>query len=952
MKRLFCGILLFSFTCAIESYAQARLKLIENNHSPTLNEAVEAHKQKDGPKAEALYNQFAKEMETFANELATKDSLSLSTVNLNVFWTDFLHYLYNIGLYYIHNEEPQEHKETMEGFLVKALDYCIEQKRENHEIYAHLLSLGPYFTNDPEHLEYFYTKSVSIFKEQLGNQHITYADAVTRLANFYLEKGYHLKAEELLLEILPIYDKYYTKDDWDYIDVLCDLVVIYFELRNWEKTKYYALTLTQILDEVKDVDVGTISMYMSSILPIVEQLDKVSISDFESIKLLGEKAAGHKSQMIQEYLGELSNEYIKDLVERGSQSLYNGYMEQSDSLYRKALELEKELNGIDSPLHKEIQYAIQANATKEGRIKRLRNLLEEEKKIDTHSDEVMDLYMALFGCHRDEPDSASFYLSEWQKSFTKQTESKIHFFTERDREIWWKWVSFNLFSFKMIATDIFFENNEAAFLGYAYNTELFFKSTLLTSSQKLRQSIFSSNDPSLIEEWSKLSHLRENENLPNTEFLVQLEKSIVSKSQVYRDEHQYFDIEWTHIKEHLQPEEVAIEFMAFNGEIDGEYKDIYLGLMIRADYDYPEVVWYALEEEIIEAIHSKDKNALYEAVWLPIEQYLEDEDIIYLAPAGLLHSISFGSLSYGDGKYYLCEDYTIHNLLTTKDIIKLKGKKRGVVKQKQIALFGGADYLLPMGELALLDKDFDAGNSNNLNRSLLDEMDPLRGPGFTFLPGSKREVQQIDKYLTNQNWKSSLFMDKEATETRFKSLSSTQSPEVIHISTHGFYFPQSQMETNKKKSFSNIDKHNLYRLSDNPLMRSGLAFAGANHVWKGNDPIDGVDDGILTAYEISNLNLFNTELVVLSACNTGLGDIDFGEGVYGLQRAFRLAGVETMIVSLWEVPDKETVELMTTFYSLWGKGMSKKEAFDKAQMQMRYAYPDHPEKWAGFIMIE
>ncbi|MBP6810017.1 MAG: CHAT domain-containing protein, partial [Saprospiraceae bacterium] len=151
--------------------------------------------------------------------------------------------------------------------------------------------------------------------------------------------------------------------------------------------------------------------------------------------------------------------------------------------------------------------------------------------------------------------------------------------------------------------------------------------------------------------------------------------------------------------------------------------------------------------------------------------------------------------------------------------------------------------------------------------------------------------------------------------------------------------------------------------SDHPMIRSGLLLAGANHAWKTGKPLKpGMEDGILTAYEISQMNLSNTELVVLSACETGLGDIQGNEGVYGLQRAFKIAGAKYLIMSLWQVPDKQTSLLMTTFYKKWlpsdaeakavkEQKMTIPEAFRAAQKELRDAGLD-PYQWAGFVLVE
>jgi len=187
-------------------------------------------------------------------------------------------------------------------------------------------------------------------------------------------------------------------------------------------------------------------------------------------------------------------------------------------------------------------------------------------------------------------------------------------------------------------------------------------------------------------------------------------------------------------------------------------------------------------------------------------------------------------------------------------------------------------------------------------------------------------------------------------EESFKHLSGTKTG-VIHLSTHGFFLPDIE-----NKAVEDI----VQRLGgakekpfENSLLRSGLIMSGANNQWLAKEYImqDGVEDGILTADEISRLNLINTKLVVLSACETGLGDVKNSEGVFGLQRAFKLAGVESLIMSLWKVPDDATSELMTNFYHQWLSGQTKQNAFKAAQQKVREKYKS-PYYWAAFVMMD
>jgi CHAT domain-containing protein len=191
-----------------------------------------------------------------------------------------------------------------------------------------------------------------------------------------------------------------------------------------------------------------------------------------------------------------------------------------------------------------------------------------------------------------------------------------------------------------------------------------------------------------------------------------------------------------------------------------------------------------------------------------------------------------------------------------------------------------------------------------------------------------------------------------ATEESFKNIGANNNPSqrILHIATHGYFFDDPK-STTKTIGFDN-QKEPVFKISEHPMLRSGLIMAGGNAAWQGKQTLEGREDGILTAYEISQMNLSNTELVVLSACETGLGEIQGNEGVYGLQRAFKIAGAKYLIMSLWQVPDKQTSLLMTTFYKKWMENkMTIPEAFHAAQKELRDIGLD-PYQWAGFVLVE
>jgi CHAT domain-containing protein len=221
------------------------------------------------------------------------------------------------------------------------------------------------------------------------------------------------------------------------------------------------------------------------------------------------------------------------------------------------------------------------------------------------------------------------------------------------------------------------------------------------------------------------------------------------------------------------------------------------------------------------------------------------------------------------------------------------------------------------------------------------------GKDWKPLPGSRLEIIRLKEIFEKAGTQINIDSGSRAIEETFKGLDGL-SPHVLHLATHGFFLP---VAPTKQKPIDDITSgSNAFSLQQNPMFRSGLVLAGGNEAWKGKQLKYGREDGILTAYEIAQMDLSNTELVVLSACETGLGDLEGNEGVIGLQRAFKIAGVKQMIMSLWKVPDQETMELMTSFYTNWLNGDPPRNALRSAQLKMREKYS--PYYWAAFVLVE
>jgi CHAT domain-containing protein len=324
---------------------------------------------------------------------------------------------------------------------------------------------------------------------------------------------------------------------------------------------------------------------------------------------------------------------------------------------------------------------------------------------------------------------------------------------------------------------------------------------------------------------------------------------------------------------------------------------------------------------------------LYNILWKPLEKYLKGITKVSYAPSGKLYGIAFQALRV-DSNHLLMDKYQLQQYTSTRQIA-MRNKEGPLVQAKDIVLFGNADFTMDSLELSGMQKGkSDASTPNVVTRG---------GGGGTGvwpdLPGTAEEVRKIATLYDKNKISSKQFVEKDASEENLKSLSGN-SPQTIHIATHGFFIPAK----------TSSDDKGTYHPADDPLLRSGLILSGGNYAWSGKTPVPGVEDGIVTAYEISQMNLSNTQLVVLSACETALGDIKGTEGVYGLQRAFKMAGVDKMIVSLWQVPDVETAELMTAFYGYWIGGKKIEDAFTQAQADMRKKYD--PFYWAAFVLIQ
>jgi CHAT domain-containing protein len=406
----------------------------------------------------------------------------------------------------------------------------------------------------------------------------------------------------------------------------------------------------------------------------------------------------------------------------------------------------------------------------------------------------------------------------------------------------------------------------------------------------------------------------------------------------------------------------------FFDERDSSYR--YNALVLRNDASAPQLVRLCTEKQLSAILPRAGFSALYPLVWEPIDSLLANINTIYFAPVGMLSNVPFHALykannegdvltaavtnkrgvtveeestSSENGASYLLDRYTLHQLSSTRSLAMDLRERADIPLKPSIALLGGVDYDMLPGTSASTK-----GKTTKYNGKRSSESASGR---LAYLEGTKSEVEAIQQVLVPKQWKVTSLTQSEASEEKLLDVLEKAQTGVLHLATHGYAFPEfNYIDTNESEQSFKYS----FRYSQNPMVRSGVILSGGNWAWTGSDTLSKLgakQNGILTALEVSQLNLSHTKLVVLSACETGLGKIEGSEGTFGLTRGFKLAGVEQLVVSLWSVPDKETMELMTEFYSELAKTNTATNAFASAQKTMRHKYPNRPDLWAGFVLV-
>lgn len=464
--------------------------------------------------------------------------------------------------------------------------------------------------------------------------------------------------------------------------------------------------------------------------------------------------------------------------------------------------------------------------------------------------------------------------------------------------------------------------HDTAMTKLSYNTALIQKS-LFVETEKRYEEIIKNNV----------------ENKAKQDSLLQKIDSLIWDKEmlVYINEARKFQfLSWNEVRDSLKEKEAAIEFVNFT--INGE-PDKYAAIILRHDMEAPAFVPLVDESHIAidESIYADGR--MYSYIWQPLEKYFNDIRSIYFAPTGVMNKMNVEVLPDSTGTRANTK-WNLHRVSSTRVICMDTPK----VSHTGATLYGGLKYDTDTAIMIEQSRGYET-DGYFASRGFI--ADTTIRAGWKYLPATKIEVENISKDMQSHGLKCDVYVGEVGTEESFKALSGKRTP-IIHLATHGFFFKDEEVK--RKSFFEAMDLGNNMTRPDNSLLRSGLVLSGGQHAWLGEPIPDNVEDGILLAKEIASMDLRGTDLVVLSACETGLGEIT-NEGVFGLQRAFKKAGVQTLIMSLWKVDDSATALMMQTFYANLLSGKSKRESFLNAQETVRLKY-EEPHYWAGFIMLD
>jgi tetratricopeptide (TPR) repeat protein len=822
--------------------------------------------------------------------------------------------------------------------------------------------------------EPLYLRALAVWEKARGREHPDVANGLNSLAILYVATGRYAEAELLYKRSLEIREKVLGPENRYVATSLNNLGELYLTQGQYAEAEQLFKHSLAIWEKVVGLDHPNVGATLTNIAIVYERQGRYAEAEplYERALEIREKALGPEQPDVAESLHNLAESYYRQ-----------GRYSEAESLYKRSLAIEEKTLGSEHPTLAALLNNLAELYQAQGRYIEAealynRSLAIWEKVLGPEHPTVRESLsnLATLFYVRGSPEQAEEYFSRSLENLSRQFQYSFTYMTERDRLSFLDMVSeaYPLyFSFCLVNKD-----RNPLLVGKMYDTVMREKGLVANSIAALRSQIASGGDKEALQLFEQLSAMRaqlatlltvEPKNREEWRMTIDglkeesnnLERALVRRSSTLSKRNRLEAASWEDVKERLKEGEAALEFIRFRFH-DGKHwtdKSYYAALVVTPQTRTAPVMILLGEAEKLEGTPLADYRSLsqtrlksrlggkefYHAFWKPIEPVLADVRRIYYSPDGVLNQVALGIIPNDDGRL-LTETYDLRLVSSTRDLLR----ERTASESNRAVLVGNPRFGLSESDQRAIATRLQRGDESQAVMARAGNglrSREQRTKGLSPLPGTLVEVQRVRSLLAKHHWVVDVYTGSDALAEVVKRL---DGPRVLHLATHGFFL--SDQEGEKHGSLSG-----LRVATEDPMLRSGLYFAGANRTLSGLSSSPEVDDGIVTAYEASGLNLQGTELVVLSACDTGLGQVKNGEGVFGLRRALQEAGAESVLMSLWSVPDRETQELMELFYKHWLSGQEKPVALRLAQMELRKIVKvryglDRPFYWGGFVLVE
>ena len=820
-------------------------------------------------------------------------------------------------------------------------------------------------------------EALNIREKVYGTEHPDYAISLDNLASYNSDLGNYSEAIRLGTEAMNIFMRVYGKEHPDYAQSLNNLATYNSSLGNYSEAIRLGTVALNIREKVYGREHPDYATSLNNLASYNSDLGNYS----EAIRL-GTEALN----IYEKIYGREHPNYATSLNNLADYNSSLGNYSEAIKLCTEALNINEKIYGKEHPSYANTLNNLASCNSSLGNYAEAIKLGTEAMNIwekvygKEHPHYAISLYnLARYCFYSRDLELTNHYSSQYselasaliKKTFSELTSSQRQQFWEKYKGWYEKYA--HRFSY-ILPSDTLTMNG--------YSGILLSKGLLLNSDIEFSKLIQESGDDETLTLYEDLKTLRLqinklrekpiSERFVNVDSLERIaqarESALIDKSKVYGDYTKNLVITWDQVQEKLEKKDIAVEFVSFPLNADST---MYIAYALKKGWECPKMI-KLFEERELQDVRARGSvygnDAVSKFAWKPLDEMMEGVENVYFAPSGELYNIAIESIPTHEdgGETLVCDHRNYYRLSSTRELALIKDKNNW----QEAAVYGGLQYGMSVEDMIKEDGKYekrdaatrsDSSPSYYVTREDRDGRDvsvSVEIKPLSYLKGTLEEAIAIKKDLERQSVSTQLFTDNVGTETSFKDLHGRKTS-IIHIGTHGFFNDRKRKNEENNLQLLGIDQQAKV-IEDDALTRSGLYFAGADsaRIYGSSVIPDGIDDGKLTALEIAQLDLRGLDLVVLSACQTGLGEIT-GDGVFGLQRGFKKAGAQTIVMSLWKVDDEATTEFMTTFFENMkidrdGHPLNKHEAFKEAQSKLKQnkdKYSD-PYCWAAFVMLD